>query len=502
MTAALVPGQTASAFNGAGASVNVVLTNNPTRGSLVVVGVVHGGVTITATVADSAGNVYKPTPLSPVTLDPFARMYNFYLQDAPPNASKTITVTLSASTDTTVNAAEFSGAERFSSVVDTEGAHNNAASQTNINDPTLSPNADGEILFNTCAGSITSADSPWTGVGTIANGNYAEYLIQGKRATQAVAYTQSPAGVWGIVATCFMAANPIIMKPIVQPADDESGWISETTQIKEWWGSDASLRGWLDADFIVPTVTTQNITGVKYNNTQTFGVATVGRGAVNITGVKFTNLQSFGVAKLSLNIVGTKFTNNQTFGVATIGRGVRNVTGVKYTNNNTFGAAIVGRGSVNIAAVRFNNATTFGAASISSIARILGVKFNNPNASGTAILRSTYSISGVKFTNLQSFKVAVVSSGASAIIGTKFTNSQAFGVATIGRGVANISGVKFTNAQTFATAVVASLLQTIDGHKFTNNSQFFASAVANVSGGGGGVPIINDWQRHTRRNRR
>lgn len=474
MAIALVAGQTASAFNPGGTTQAVVLTNNPARGSLVVVGVVHGNTALTATVADSNGNVYTPTPLSPVTLSTLARVYNFYLKDAPPNASKTITVTISGSTDITAHAAEFSGADAFS-VVDTEGLHNDGTSSTNINDPTLLPNANGDLLYCTCAGNISSANSPWTGVASIVNGNYAEYLIQGTRASQAVAFTQT-ISVWGAVATAFRAATTAVVQPGRQTDDDESGWLSEMTQIKEWWGAGISLKGWYDIDFeSTITASTQNITGVKYSNAQTFGAS-----------------------KLSFGLTGAKYVNNQSFGAATVARGPVTVTGVKFTNTQSFKVAVVTRGPVTVGGVKFTNTQTFGAASVANVSSVLGVKFTNAQSFKNAVITTVFNMAGVKFTNLQSFKVAVVSATYS-ISGVKFTNNQTFGAAVVTRGAVTIQGSKFTNAQTFATATVAALLQNVTGARFVNSQSFFNASITQP-GAGGTTP--NDWMRHTRRLRR
>lgn len=206
MAIAPVAGRTASAFNPAGTVLNVVLPAAPGLGNLVVVGVVNGGGAINMTAADSNGNVYTATPASGVIFaGGFARAWVFYLKSAPANASATIRLTASSATDITGHAAEFTGQDKIAPI-DVEATHFSATSSTNINDPTITPNFDGDLLFSICAANISSANSPWTGIGSIVNGNYAEYLIQGTKAARAISFTQS-ASAWLAIATAFKAAS-------------------------------------------------------------------------------------------------------------------------------------------------------------------------------------------------------------------------------------------------------------------------------------------------------
>lgn len=246
-----VAGQTANGFNGAGTTVNVVLPNNPTKGNLVAIAAVHGNSAFNMTCADSNGNVYTPTPASPVTLSGGgAKVYNFFLKDAPANASKTITLTCSSSADLTGHAIEVSGVDTISPV-SAEAVHNNATSSGTINDPTITPNNDNSFLFCGLAADALTCVAPWTAISTVVNGNWASYLIQGSKSAVAIAFTQN-VNIWGALVTEFKAAAGNVLQPIYTPADDESGWMGELTQVSEWWGAGASIRGWFDADFILP----------------------------------------------------------------------------------------------------------------------------------------------------------------------------------------------------------------------------------------------------------
>lgn len=256
MAISLVAGQTANAFNNPVSTLNVVLPNRPQPGNLVVLSVAPGVAGLLTSVIDSNGNVYDITSQSPAIFAGAARVYICYLADAPFNASATITATLTAATDVTIHAAEFTGQDN-NNLINTEALHtNNGTTSTNINDPTITPTKDNCLLFFGCACDALSVNSPWTIVGSIVNGNIAEYLIQGKAASQAVSITQN-SGIWIGNAVAFNAAPTPVVQPRYDPADDETGWFAEMTQISEWWGAGASLREWFDPDFVLtPSITT------------------------------------------------------------------------------------------------------------------------------------------------------------------------------------------------------------------------------------------------------
>lgn len=207
MAIALVSGQVASVALGSANSGNVVLPNNPTTGNFVVVGVVLGSETASATVQDSAGNSYTATSSSPASANGL-RAYIFYLVNAPANANKTITVTIgSGPTSTDVWAVEFSGLVT-SSPVDVQGTKTSATTGTNINLPSITPTADGELLIGVGAalGTISVATSPWTMIDAARNGDGAEYYIQPTAGARAIGFTQSPSSGWTAIAAAFKAA--------------------------------------------------------------------------------------------------------------------------------------------------------------------------------------------------------------------------------------------------------------------------------------------------------
>lgn len=213
MAITLVSGQVAQGSIGSGSALTIVLPNAPTTGNLVVAEVVYGGTTATITCVDNNGNAYTPTPNSPVTLPQGARGAIFYLKDAPSNASATITFTQSVvGSDMAGHAAEFAGANK-TAPFDVEASHISATSQTNINDPTLTPSGDNSLLFGmvSSSGGLTTVNSPWTALGTVVLGNWAEYLVQTTKQAQAISFTQSGASIWIAMEAAFKIAGQSVV---------------------------------------------------------------------------------------------------------------------------------------------------------------------------------------------------------------------------------------------------------------------------------------------------
>jgi hypothetical protein len=218
---ARVSGQSASTAFGAVApgAHAITLTNNPTAGNLVVVGIFISSTVATLTVADSASNSYTATTSSPATSSGVGgRASIFYLKNAPANASKTINITLAgATTDLNAWVQEYSGADTSASVLERDAVHTSATSSTAINDPTITTTGDGDLLFCACGAgqTISTANSPWAGVGSVGNGNYAEDMIQSAHGSQAINFTQSPAGQWCAVVAAFAAAGSTVKQRLV-----------------------------------------------------------------------------------------------------------------------------------------------------------------------------------------------------------------------------------------------------------------------------------------------
>lgn len=205
---ALVSGQVAG-VTGSFATNNTVLTlpNNPTTGNFVAVCIVSNG-TGTLTVTDSNSNSYTATTATPFTGS--AGQYGiFYLANAPSNATKTLTITNTA----IVSGLQIGLVAEFSGVATTtpferDGTQTFGGSSATINTPSLTTTNNGDLLFGCAQGysSISTANSPWTGVSTVQNTVvYAEYFVQSTAGAQAINFTQSTSNRWDAMAAAFKA---------------------------------------------------------------------------------------------------------------------------------------------------------------------------------------------------------------------------------------------------------------------------------------------------------
>ena len=212
MAIALVSGQSALAFAASPATtVNVVLTNNPTAGNLVVVGFLDEGAAGTLSVADSNSNSYTAAgTLFTVTVPGNGRMNIFYLVNAPANASKTITCTTTSGANLNAFAAEFSGAVTSSPLDGTPQTASAGANNTAITTPSITTTVNGDLIFGLAfaGGTITAVGGSFTfvGGGADSNGNAAEWMVQSTAGAQAVNYTQSPSALWSGMVAAFKAA--------------------------------------------------------------------------------------------------------------------------------------------------------------------------------------------------------------------------------------------------------------------------------------------------------
>ncbi len=213
MAIALVAGQNATTDFPTGAtSRNVVLTNNPTTGNLVVVLFTSGFSTLIAGLAakDSSNNSYVLTSKSPF----LANVQNaaiLYLKNAPANATKTITVSWTSGTGVAgdIWALEFSGVDTVSPFEnDATGSPASASTYTTPSYTTLN---DGDLLVSAAGsgGTISGVGTPFTAATGIptAQGEGGEYFIQTTHGAQAVAYTLSVNGSGAVIIAAFKAAS-------------------------------------------------------------------------------------------------------------------------------------------------------------------------------------------------------------------------------------------------------------------------------------------------------
>jgi hypothetical protein len=187
-------------YTGASGSQNVDLPNNPIAGNFVVCGIATGGISDVTSVADDNGNPYTKTTNS-ASENGNDKAYVYYLANAPANASKTIVITTSNG-NVAVWCAEFSGVAKTNPLeTDVQGNGTGAT----INTPSLSTSNDGDLLISVAKANatITSANSPWTGISTVQDGNYAEYYVQPAHGSQAIAFTQNSSAGWTSMGAAF-----------------------------------------------------------------------------------------------------------------------------------------------------------------------------------------------------------------------------------------------------------------------------------------------------------
>lgn len=217
MAIALVAGQVASAV---GANPAAVLPNNPAVGNFVVAAVCTNGTADTITsVKDSNNNTYVATTKTPFTgVD--TRVGIYYLANVPSGATKTVTVTMSSGVNNAVWVAEFSGVAT-TTPLETDATGNSSANGTHINSPSVTTTNDGDLLISVvgAGNTISTANSPWTGISTVQNGNYAEYMTQGTHGVQATDFTQGVSANWNGIIAAFTAAAAASFTyfPMTQP---------------------------------------------------------------------------------------------------------------------------------------------------------------------------------------------------------------------------------------------------------------------------------------------
>lgn len=194
-------------------SMTITLTSNPTLGDLVCVAVTPAVAVTAMTCKDSNNNSYTATPSSPSTIETGAgQVWLFYLLSAPSNATKTLTVAWTTSSDAGGWADEFSyGTQTCTFDKDASGV---GTTGTTINLPSITPTNSGSLLYAAAAaGGTISAPTAnatlgsWTGSGgAITDGDMAEYDLNASGAT-AVQFTQT-SGNWSALAMAFFLTTP------------------------------------------------------------------------------------------------------------------------------------------------------------------------------------------------------------------------------------------------------------------------------------------------------
>jgi hypothetical protein len=153
-------------------------------------------------VADSNANSYTKAPASPFN----GNHYQFYLKNAPANASGTIIAAFSSWGATGFGAMQcdvFTDSTPSTTVLDLESSGTGGPS-TAITTPTISATSSGELLIATCSpdNQITTANSPWTiGADDGTFGIATEFQVSAS--STAVNFTQNTSGNWTCVGMSF-----------------------------------------------------------------------------------------------------------------------------------------------------------------------------------------------------------------------------------------------------------------------------------------------------------
>lgn len=202
-----VSGQSAQGASGGTSPFSIVLPNNPTQGNLVCALFWTGvsGVTLTS-IVDSNGNAYQVTPNSPSPYEAAGacgQVWLAYLLSAPANASKTITITASPSTNYEAWADEFNppGAIAFD---------NDAAAQaigSTINTPTVPVSGSNDLLYGGSGveTNFSGAGGGWVAAPTV-GGAFVEWFL-GASASTALNISLSGSGQWSSMGMSFKLAG-------------------------------------------------------------------------------------------------------------------------------------------------------------------------------------------------------------------------------------------------------------------------------------------------------
>lgn len=209
--------------SGSSTSTSAVLSGAPAQGDLVCVSVVWFNATNTPpasiTVADSNSNSYTKSTNSP-TGSPNANSsgftYIFFLNNAPANASATVTATysdpgVSGFVELIVDDFTVSGG---TSAFD-QDATGTGTGTTSIVSPTVPTTGTGELLYcyASASTSVTAVNSPWTTGKITVNGTASGYILSAGATALNMTMTSGNFNSIGASFT-FTASAPVI---IVQP---------------------------------------------------------------------------------------------------------------------------------------------------------------------------------------------------------------------------------------------------------------------------------------------
>ena len=254
---------------------------------------------------------------------------------------------------------------------------------------------------------------------------------------------------------------------------------------------DGSPTSWGGSPFLVQSsAAAASLTATLFSETDTFGTAVVGRGAVALTPGLLTDGDSFGTAVVTVGAVAlspTQFSSTNTFGTAVVGRGAVSLSPTLLSDGDTFGTPVVTAGSVDLAPTLYEDGDSFGAAVVltgSGLITTLFVdddSFGSPvvtpgavtltptlladdDAFGSAVITTSAGLTPTIFASSNTFGAATVSPGAVSLVPTLEVDDDSFGAPAVSVGTVSLVPTLVSDADSFFDAAVSvgavSLLQT------------------------------------------
>ncbi len=480
-------------------------TTNCAIGDLVVVVVVvdnhtttTGDTTDVSGVVDSAGNTYtraKEYCNAPSGAQSGVDVSIWYcVLTSALNIGGTITASFTSSTDSDASAM---GAHCFTvasgSKVGIEGTPANGTSQNGSLDVTTS---NIECLRYRASGIESSSNTNWTaatsgwtlktqknsGGGTSATEvtMRAEFHIS----TGTTDPSAPSGGPSGDAAAIYVALKELVRQALTATAATNSN--SFGTAVVGRGAVALSPTRYKDStDSFGPAVVAQTgpqaLTATKATNTSTFGTPVVGRGAVSLTAALVTDADTFGTPSIgrgAVNLTGTHYSDADSFGTPSVGRGAVALTGTLYSDADSFGTPTVGRGAVALTGTLYSDADSFGAPTVGRGAVALSATlYGDADSFGApTVAAGAVALTATKFTDADTFHTAVVGRGAVAVTAPHYTDADSFGTPTVGRGAVTVAPAAFVDADSFGTATITTTVA-LTGTLFEETNTF-------------GVPIV------------
>lgn len=169
---------------------------------------------------------------------------------------------------------------------------------------------------------------------------------------------------------------------------------------------------------VAPGVTALALDATRFEDTDTFGAASLAPGAVALTAALFVD--------------------PDTFGVSTVAFPPQDLTAAAFVDSDAFGVSAVVPGAAALTATIFADPDTFGAAQVvGGAAALIGQLFVDPDAFGASVVvPGAVNLTGAIFVDPDVFGVSAVTAGSVVLNGGLFVDPDAFGAAIIDVGAA------------------------------------------------------------------